>query len=449
MDASSHRGPTGGGAHPTVSVIGLGYIGLATACIFSSVGVPVIGVDIDEDVVTSVNDGVAHFCERSIADLLRRGVAAGLLSAVSTPVEADVFVLAVPTPIDPADRPDMSYLDSAALSVAPVLRPGNLVILESTSPVGTTRRIAKLIAAERPDLACNINQDRADGISFAFCPERVIPGNMLEELVNNDRVVGGLTPGAAEAAAAIYRTFLAGACHTTTAEMAEMVKLAENAFRDVNLAYANELWHVCQRLGLDPYDLIAMANRHPRVSILTPGPGVGGHCIAVDPWFIVDSAPDATPLLRAARAVNDDKPHKVVSHVQALCYEHGWRKLLCVGLTYKADVDDFRGSPALTIATELTRLWGRNVACADPHAAALRTRGGGQSLLTVDLEAGLAWADAALCLVNHACYADALRASTKPIIDVCGRRNAARKPQLRLAGGRAALEQVEAGQPAA
>lgn len=445
MEASRFCDLPIGSARPTISVIGLGYIGLATACVFGSAGVRVIGVDTNKDVVDAVNSGLPHFSEKSITEVLRTSLGAGTLRAVSAPQPAGAFILAVPTPIDAAKRPDMSYLDAAARSIAPVLRPGNLVILESTSPVGTTRRIAKMVAAERPDLSFNIDDDHPDGVSFAFCPERIIPGNMLQELVENDRVVGGLTPAAADGAASLYRIFLTGTCHTTTAEMAEMTKLAENAFRDVNLAYANELWSVCEALGLDVYGLIGLANRHPRVNILTPGPGVGGHCIAVDPWFIVDSVPEATPLLQAARGINDSKPHKVVEHVQALCRREGWKKVLCVGLSYKADVDDFRDSPALAVANELTRLWGRNVACVDPHAAALQARGAGQELLTVDLQGGMAWADAVLCLVNHSRYTEALLACSKPVIDMCGLRTAAARVRPRAQRSAAELDLVGAG----
>jgi UDP-N-acetyl-D-mannosaminuronic acid dehydrogenase len=410
----------GGKTELVVSIIGLGYIGLATACVFSSAGATVIGVDLRQDVVDSVNRGIPHFSEKSMAALLAQGVSTGRLRAVSVPEAADAFVIAVPTPVNADKKPDMSYVEAATRSIARVLRPGNLVILESTSPVGTTRKVAALIANERPDLVLNVDQDLPGGVSFAFCPERIIPGNMLEELLNNDRVVGGLSPGAAEAAANVYGIFLQGACHRTTAEMAEMIKLAENAYRDVNLAFANELWSVCREHRLDAYELIRLANRHPRVNILTPGPGVGGHCIAVDPWFIVDANPAMTPLLKAARQVNDDKPHRVVAHVRESCDRNGWRNILCLGLTYKADVDDFRESPALEVARELTRLWPGRVACADPFANALPKAASDTTLSLMEFQAGVAWADAVVCLVNHSCYRDALRACERPVIDVCG-----------------------------
>ena len=292
-------------------MIGLGYVGLPTAASIAACGVEVIGVDVDAERLSAIASGAARTAEEDLNDLVRTVVAAGTLSTAAAPQPADAFIIAVPTPHGPDHAPDVSFVRTAAESLAPLLRPGNLVVLESTSPVGTTEQLCAWLAAGRGDLSFPHRAGEDSDVRVAHSPERAIPGNMLHELTNNDRVVGGITAACATAAAGLYRVFVRGQCHTTTARTAELVKLTENAYRDVNIAFANEISLVCDSLGIDPWELIELANRHPRVDILKPGPGVGGHCIAVDPWFIVHSAPERTPLIQAARQVNGGKPRWV------------------------------------------------------------------------------------------------------------------------------------------
>ena len=298
---------------PDVCVVGLGYIGLPTAAIIARAGCKVQGVDVTQSVVDTINRGQIHIEEVDLDGLVQGVVQRGLLSASLTVSPADVFVIAVPTPFDADHQPDISYVLAAARSVAPVLKLGDIIILESTSPVGTTEAMRDMIAQMRPDLKIpGISRETPD-ISIAYCPERVLPGKILEELTNNDRSIGGITPRCARKALAFYKRFVRGACITTDARSAEMTKLVENAYRDVNIAFANEHSIVADRMGLDVWEVIRLANRHPRVNILSPGPGVGGHCIAVDPWFIVASAPADTPLIRTARGVNDGKIRHVIT----------------------------------------------------------------------------------------------------------------------------------------
>ena len=297
-----------------LSVVGLGYIGLPTAAMFAHAGLSVVGVDVNSRTVGIVNAGSAHIKENGLEEILADTVSAGRLRATLRAEPADAFIIAVPTPVQHDHSPDLSHVEAASRLIAPVLKKGDLIILESTCPVGTTRRLAGLLAAERPDLEFPDGTGAAD-VCLAYCPERVIPGRMLEELVENDRIVGGIMPCCAERAARLYGTFVRGQCLITDDRTAEMVKLAENTFRDVNIAFANELSVICDRLDIDVWELIRLANHHPRVKILQPGSGVGGHCIAVDPWFIVDSAAAEARLIRTAREVNDAKPEWDVQQV--------------------------------------------------------------------------------------------------------------------------------------
>lgn len=356
-----------------LSVIGLGYIGLPTAAMFASAGLEVVGVDVSPRVVEAVNGGRAHIEEGNLDELVERCVKSGKLRATSAPVPADVFIIAVPTPIEAGDvpTPDLSYVRQAGESIAPLLKRGDLIILESTSPVGTTGMLARILHEVRPDLSFPDQAGEEADVCLAYCPERIIPGQMLRELVENDRVVGGMTLRCAERAAAVYKTFVRGVCHISTDRVAEMVKLTENAFRDVNIAFANELSMICRDLDIDVWKVIEFANRHPRVSILSPGAGVGGHCIAVDPWFVVASAPERARLIHLARNVNDAKPEFVIEEVEQAIAAYPDRRVACLGLTYKADVDDFRESPALDIATALSQKYGDTVVCVDPFAEAL------------------------------------------------------------------------------
>lgn len=346
----------------TISLIGLGYIGLPTAAVLASRMGNVVGVDVNKDVVESITNGNVKTLEPGLAELLAQ-VSGNALRAVTKPEAADAFIIAVPTPITEDHKPNISYVRSAALSLAPVLRTGNLIILESTSPVGTTEQMAQWLAEARPDLSFPQQAGDEADVQIAYCPERILPGKMLEELVHNDRIVGGLTRTASDMAAALYRLFVEGEIHITSVRTAELCKLAENSFRDVNIAYANELSMICDKLDIDVQELISLANHHPRVNILQPGCGVGGHCIPVDPWFIVDSAPKEARLIKTAREVNDSKPLWVVEKIkQAIddyLKEHPEKSIKDVtvgivgGLGYKPGTDDIRNSPALKIVQKL------------------------------------------------------------------------------------------------
>lgn len=354
-------------AFETISTIGMGYIGLPTAAAFAAAGKKVIGVDINQAAVDTINQGKIHIVEPDLDDVVKTAVATGYLRATTVPEAADAFLIAVPTPFKGDHEPDVSYVEAAVRSIAPVLKQGDLVILESTSPVGTTEDVAKWLSEERPDLIpppFNIQHPTLN-INLAYCPERVLPGKIMQELVNNDRVIGGITPLCSERAIELYQTFVKGECIPTTARTAEMCKLTENSFRDVNIAFANELSIICDKLDINVWELIKLANRHPRVNILQPGPGVGGHCIAVDPWFIVNKTPKEARLIRTAREVNDDKPEWVIDKVKIaiadLLLKNPQRTIsditiACFGLAFKPDIDDLRESPALEITQKIANI---------------------------------------------------------------------------------------------
>jgi len=401
----------------SLCVLGLGYIGLPTASIFATKGRSVLGVDIAPEVVATINSGRIHIQEPDLDVLVRAAVQSGNLRAATAPAAAEIFIIAVPTPftVDAtgARRPDLSFVEAAARSLAAVVAPGNLIVLESTSPVGTTEKVKAWVEDELR------RRGRAvDGLLYAHCPERILPGQMLKELIANDRIVGGLTPEASARAKALYEIFCAAQIFVTDARTAELAKLTENAFRDVNIAFANELSMICDRLGVDVWELIRLANRHPRVKILQPGPGVGGHCIAVDPWFIVDAAPAEARLLRTAREVNDAKPGHVLARIRAQVAPGA--AVACLGLAFKANVDDLRESPALDIAVHLTAE-GYRVLAVEPHIAALPTVLAGRAEL-VDLAAALARADAVVLLVDHRAFASLTLADLagKALIDTRG-----------------------------
>ncbi len=353
----------------TISVIGLGYIGLPTAAVLASAGHTVIGVDVNRHAVDTINQGRIHIVEPGLAEVVAAEVTSGRLRAVSEPEAADTFFIAVPTPFKDGHEPDLGYVKTACEAIAPVLKMGNTVILESTSPVGATEQIAHWIGAIRSDLKMPSPEGSGD-IAIAYCPERVLPGNVLEELVRNDRVIGGMTQTCAAAAKAVYATFVKGECIITDARTAEMCKLTENSFRDVNIAFANEISLICDRLGIDVWELIRLANRHPRVNILQPGPGVGGHCIACDPWFIVASAPEDARIIRTAREINDGKPDWVISKVEAAIDAATTtdRPTVAVyGLSFKPDIDDLRDSPAMTIARKIAASNRCTLLVVEPH----------------------------------------------------------------------------------
>jgi UDP-N-acetyl-D-mannosaminuronic acid dehydrogenase len=384
-----------------VAVLGLGYIGLPTAAVVARSGAAVLGIDIYGHVVDTVNSGRVHIEEVDLDALVQGVVQRGLLRA-STEIEpADVFLIAVPTPFDENHAPDVSHVLAAARSIAPVLKTGDVVILESTSPVGTTEQVRDALEALRPDLSFPHQGNGSADIAIAYCPERVLPGRILVELIDNDRCIGGITSRCARKALAFYKTFVRGACITTTAKVAEMVKLSENAFRDVNIAFANELSLVSDKLGIDVWDVIRLANRHPRVNILSPGPGVGGHCIAVDPWFIVHSAPDETPLIRTAREVNDGKTDHVIARAATLIEASPDARVALLGLAFKANVDDFRESPALRVAEVLATRFGNRVAIVEPHIATLPPALAATGAELIDIDSALADCDVMIVLVDH------------------------------------------------
>lgn len=352
-----------------VCVVGLGYIGLPTAAMLASRGHEVVGFDVNERVVAAVNAGQAHFQEPDLQMLLTAAVQTGQLRAASAPETADYYIIAVPTPVRPGGAPDMSYVEKAAAAIAPTLKAGSTVILESTSPVGSTEMVADVLRKARPDLTFpNYKDESAEeaDVAVCHCPERILPGQMVRELVQNDRIIGGLTERCAQKAFDLYQEFVTGTCFVTDSRAAELVKLSENAFRDVNIAFANELSMICDKLEVDVWQVRELANKHPRVSILEPGAGVGGHCIAVDPWFIVNSAPDEARLIRMARTVNDDKPHRIIERVTAAADRFKNAVVACYGITYKPDVDDLRESPALEIVEALAKVNGLKLLVCEP-----------------------------------------------------------------------------------
>ena len=385
------------------SVIGLGYIGLPTSAVMARAGCKVQGVDVSEAVVETINRGEVHIEEVDLDGLVQAVVNDGLLTASLDVEPSDVFVIAVPTPFsnDGKHTPDISYILQAAEKVAGVLKQGDCVILESTSPVGTTEKMRDVFAEKRPDLAMPGLCEGTPDISIAYCPERVLPGKILEELIHNDRSIGGITPRCGRKALAFYKRFVKGECVVTDARSAEMTKLVENAFRDVNIAFANELSMIADKQGLDVWEVIRLANRHPRVNVLQPGPGVGGHCIAVDPWFIVHGAPDEAKIIRQARETNDSKMHHVLKRAKALVDENPGAKIACLGLAFKANIDDFRESPALEIAASLAREYGDRVKVVEPYASELPVEFDGTEAELIDIDEALEDCDVLLLLVDH------------------------------------------------
>lgn len=359
----------------TISMIGLGYIGLPTATLFASRKKKVIGVDVNQHAVDTINQGKIHIVEPELDVLVQKAVADGWLRATTKPEAADAFLIAVPTPFKDGHQPDLSYIESAAKAIAPVLKKGDLVVLESTSPVGATEQMAAWLAEARADLTFPQQAGEEADVQVAHCPERVLPGQVVRELVTNDRVIGGMTQKASAMAVALYKTFVEGDCIVTNARTAEMCKLTENSFRDVNIAFANELSMICDKQGINVWELIALANRHPRVNILQPGAGVGGHCIAVDPWFIVASNPEEAKIIRTAREVNDYKPEWVLEKVKSAIVDAMAKKpgstmqdikVACLGLAFKPDIDDLRESPAVAVTKQVANL-GCQVLAVEPN----------------------------------------------------------------------------------
>lgn len=392
-------------------VIGLGYIGLPTAAMFAMHGVEVLGVDVNPQVVKDVNQGTPRSVEPHLADVVRGTVARGTLHASLTPEPADVFLIAVPTPFKgERHEPDLRFIQAAAGNVAPLLRRGNCVILESTIPVGATESLRDWLQELRGDLRLAREDAETCDVHVAYCPERVLPGRIMHELVENGRIVGGINAASTQLAAEIYKRFVRGSVLTTNARTAEMVKLTENAFRDVNIAFANELSLICDRLRINVQECIRLANRHPRVNILQPGPGVGGHCIAVDPWFIVSGTPDLARLIATARQVNDAKPHFVINKVREAVddlVDNGKQReaisIACLGLAFKPDIDDLRQSPALEITKKLAAAFPGQVMAVEPNISALPHELEGFGVRLVDLDAALT-ADVVVLLVAHSAF---------------------------------------------
>lgn len=385
-----------------IAVIGLGYIGLPTAAVLASYGWSVCGVDVTPSVVETVNSGGVHIEERDLDRLVREATESRRLVASSQVPTAHFYMIAVPTPLGENKSPDISFVDAAAKAIAPQVLPGACIIIESTSPVGTTERVAEIIGELRPDLQMpNFGDKQGGDIALAYCPERVLPGKIVHELVANDRVIGGVTPACAERAAALYTSFVKGDCLMTNARIAETVKLVENSFRDVNIAFANELSMIADEIGVDVWDVIRLANRHPRVNILQPGPGVGGHCIAVDPWFLVAGAPKAARLVRTAREVNDHKAVHTEQRIRALLDAAPGGKVALLGLAFKPDIDDFRESPALEIAEDLARDCGDRILVVEPFTEALPAGLAGTGAQLVALDHALEESEVVVVLVDH------------------------------------------------
>ncbi|MEN4620164.1 UDP-N-acetyl-D-mannosamine dehydrogenase [Pantoea agglomerans] len=412
----------------TISVIGLGYIGLPTAAVFASKGKKVVGVDINARAVETINRGAIHIVEPDLDQVVHAAVTRGDLRATTQPEAADAFLIAVPTPFKDEHQPDLRFVKAAAESIAPVLKKGDLVILESTSPVGSTEQMADWLAAARPDLRFPQHGDTPD-IFVAYCPERVLPGQVMVELINNDRVIGGMTPACSARASELYRLFLKGECVETNARTAEMCKLTENSFRDVNIAFANELSLICADQGINVWELIVLANRHPRVNILQPGPGVGGHCIAVDPWFIVAQNPELARLIRTAREVNDAKPQWVLDQVKtalADCLTQTGKRasditIACFGLAFKPNIDDLRESPAVGVAQKIAEWHSGTTWVVEPHIEQLADALADKAVL-VSAGQALEQADILVMLVDHRAFRaiDATEVQQNWIVDTKG-----------------------------
>jgi len=397
----------------TISVVGLGYIGLPTAAMFASRKKQVIGVDVNQHAVDTINRGEIHIVEPELDMIVHAAVTEGYLKAVTSPEPADAFLIAVPTPFKPCaeggiPEPDLRYIEAASKAIALVLKKGDLVILESTSPVGATEKMAEWLAEIRPDLSFPQQSGENADVNVAHCPERVLPGHVVRELVENDRVIGGMSKRCSERSVELYKTFVQGDCVITNARTAEMAKLTENSCRDVQIAFANELSMICDKLDIDVWELISLANRHPRINILQPGPGVGGHCIAVDPWFIVSKTPEQAQLIHTARKVNDSKPEWVINKVKIAISDFLQENpdkiakdvtVACYGLAFKANIDDLRESPALNVTTKIATMHSGKTVAVEPNIQALPINLNDVSLMTFE-EASLE-GDIHVMLVDH------------------------------------------------
>ena len=414
----------------TISVMGLGYIGLPTAAMLALHKVKVIGVDVNQKAVDTINRGEIHIVEPELDIIVRSVVKAGYLRAVTVPEPADAFLIAVPTPFksngNEIPEPDLGYIEKVANSIAPVLKKGDLVILESTSPVGATEQMAEWLSFARPDLSFPQQAGDAADVAVAHCPERVLPGHVVRELVQNDRVIGGMSSRCSEKAIELYKIFVEGECIMTNARTAEMAKLTENSCRDVQIAFANELSVICDQLDIDVWELISLANRHPRINILQPGPGVGGHCIAVDPWFIVSKTPESARIIHMARLVNDTKPDWVVEKVKSAIHEVLQAqpnltakdvKVACFGLAFKADIDDLRESPSMAITRAIARMHAGSVLAVEPNISELPSE---ETFHLVEIDHALTEAHVGLLLVDHKEFKKLPKPSIQRLVDTKG-----------------------------
>lgn len=398
-----------------ICVFGLGYIGLPTAAMFAHHGANVIGVDVNPHAVETINQGKIHIVEPGLEAIVKQAVDNGKLKASLTPVHSDAYLIAVPTPFKGDDHePDLSYIHAVSKALAPLLEKDDVVILESTSPVGATEKMVEWLAEERPDLTFpkyHEPENEAD-IFVAYCPERVLPGKVVEELISNDRIIGGMTKESTEKAQEVYRIFVEGDLLATNSRTAEMAKLTENASRDVSIAFANELSIISDKLDINVWELIELANHHPRVNILQPGAGVGGHCIAVDPWFIVNQNPDEAKIIRAAREINDNKPkwviEKIIAEVDKL-KEQGVETpvVALLGLAFKPNIDDLRESPAVHIALKILNNKNMDVLLVEPNISMLPPILGDGKLVSLDI--ALKQADIVAVLVGHSYFQDILK----------------------------------------
>jgi UDP-N-acetyl-D-mannosaminuronic acid dehydrogenase len=412
VDEEKGSGRKEEGEMKKICVLGLGYVGLPTASMFATKGFTVLGVDIRSEVVDVINRGQIHIAEPGLDVLVKSAVLSAQLTAATEPEAADVFILAVPTPLTVGHAPDLSYVKAATDTLIPLVQPGNLVILESTVPVGTTER---LVAKQLQKSGLKLGEE----LFVAHCPERVLPGHVLKELVENDRVIGGINRESAERARDLYRTVVNGELFLTNCPTAEMAKLVENAFRDVNIAFANELSLICDKFGINVWELITLANRHPRVNILQPGPGVGGHCIALDPWLLIASAPEETPLLRTARAVNAHKTTWVINRVRTLADRLKEPVIACLGLAYKNDIDDLRESPSVEIVAALANDQVGRLLVVEPYITTLPPQLASQAAIALtDLTTAVREADILVLLTHHRGFADVDRERIKEKIVV-------------------------------
>jgi UDP-N-acetyl-D-mannosaminuronic acid dehydrogenase len=384
-----------------ISVVGLGYIGLPTAAVLASRGVEVVGLEISQRVVDIINKGEIHIVEPGLDVVVKTSVLTGKLRASCKAETADAYLIAVPTPFKNDHVPDISYVEAATTAIAPVLKKGDLIILESTSPVGTTDKMSDLLSGLRPDLKFAKENSEECDVYLAYCPERVLPGHVLRELIENDRVIGGINKVSAEKATTLYKIFVEGECIVTNARTAEMTKLTENSFRDVNIAFANELSMICDQFNINVWELIQLANRHPRVKILQPGPGVGGHCISVDPWFLVHQSPQYAKIIHTARKVNDHKPHFVLEKINKAANKLKKPVVAFFGLAFKANIDDLRESPSMEIVEAFAKDTNATTLVVEPYVDAVPGHLADLKVRKVDTPTAIKEADILVLLVDH------------------------------------------------